>query len=321
MLPEFDFLRPTTLTEALAMLAEHGPDAVPVAGGTNVIVDLRHRKHQPKALVDMGRVAELRGIRRDDGHIVVGAGTTISELLTHPLIAEHASILHDAARVFANPLIRNRATVGGNLADASPAADTAPPLLALGAEVALASQAGTRWLALADFLVGVRKTLRRPDELLTAVRWSPPPAPQSWGERPSPQSWGARGAQASSPQSLRVRGAYTKIGLRKADAISVLSAAVVVTQDGAGRCQRVAIALGAVAPRPFRATEAEILLTGQPLTAEAIAEAARLAAAAIRPISDIRGEADYRRRVTEVIVRRLLAQAAMPRRTAIETAG
>ncbi len=297
MLPEFDFLRPTTLPEALAILAAHGPDAMPVAGGTNVIVDLRHRKQKPKALVDLGRVVELRGIRRDNGHIVIGAGTTISELLTHPLVAEHASILHDAAKVFANPLIRNRATVGGNLADASPAADTAPPLLALGAEVALASQTETRWLPLADFMVGVRKTLRRPDELLTAVRWPAPPAPQSWGEQPSPKSWG-------------VRGAYTKIGLRKADAISVLSAAVVVTQNGDGRCQRVAIALGAVAPRPFRATEAEVLLTGQPLTADAIAEAARLAAAAIRPISDIRGEADYRRRVTEVVVRRLLTQAA-----------
>ncbi len=298
MLPEFDFLHPKTLPEALAMLAEHGPDAIPVAGGTNVIVDLRHRKHQPKALVDLGRVVALRGIRRDNNHVIIGAGTTISELLSHPLIAEHASVLHDAARVFANPLIRNRATVGGNLADASPAADTAPPLLALGAEVALASQAGMRWLPLAGFLVGVRKTLRRPDELLTAVRWPAPPAPQSWGEQPfSPQSWGGRGA-------------YTKIGLRKADAISVLSAAVVVAYDGAGRCQRAAIALGAVAPRPFRATEAEAMLTGQPLTAEAIAEAARLAAAAIRPISDIRGEADYRRRVTEVVVRRLLTQAA-----------
>ncbi len=297
MLPEFDFLRPTTLPEALAILAAHGPDAMPVAGGTNVIVDLRHRKQKPKALVDLGRVVELRGIRRDNGHIVIGAGTTISELLTYSLVAEHASILHDAAKVFANPLIRNRATVGGNLADASPAADTAPPLLALGAEVALASQTETRWLPLADFMVGVRKTLRRPDELLTAVRWPAPPAPQSWGEQPSPKSWG-------------VRGAYTKIGLRKADAISVLSAAVVVTQNGDGRCQRVAIALGAVAPRPFRATEAEVLLTGQPLTADAIAEAARLAAAAIRPISDIRGEADYRRRVTDVVVRRLLTQAA-----------
>ena len=342
MLPEFDFLRPATLPEALALLAEHGPDAMPVAGGTNVIVDLRHRKHQPKALVDLGRLAELRGIRRDNNHVIIGAGVTISELLTHPLIAEHASLLHDAAKVFANPLIRNRATVGGNLADASPAADTAPPLLALDAEVALASLGGTRWLPLADFLVGVRKTLRRPDELLTAVRWPVHPdvesAPSvtligsdtestlrratseesrpregdaslesrrsaSHGTNPLSMTSSSAGAKAG-----RSMGAYTKIGLRKADAISVLSAAVAVAFDDAGRCASARIALGAVAPRPFRAAAAEALLTGQPLTTEAIAEAARLAAAATQPISDIRGEADYRRRVTEVVVRRLFEQ-------------
>jgi carbon-monoxide dehydrogenase medium subunit len=298
MLPEFELVRPRALSEALALLAEYGADALPVAGGTNVVVDLRNGGYRPEVLVDIGRLAELRGIRRDDGHVIVGAGTTISELLNSPLIAEHAAILRQAAAVFANPLIRNRATIGGNLADASPAADTAPPLLALAAEVELASTSGTRRVPLNDFLVGVRQTLRRPDELLTAIRWPAPPAFRSWEE------------QVFSPQLWKVRGAYYKIGLRKADAISVLSAAVMVERDVAGLCRRAAIALGAVAPRPFRATEAEATLVGQPLTSDVIAEAARLAAAATRPISDIRGSANYRRRVTEVVVRRLLAQAA-----------
>jgi CO/xanthine dehydrogenase FAD-binding subunit len=278
MLPEFDLLRPKTVSEALGMLAED--EAMPVAGGTNVLVDLRAGKHQPRALVDIARLPGLRGIQRANGHLVIGGGTTISDLLNDPLIAEHAPALKEAAAVFANPLIRNRATVGGNLADASPAADTAPPLLALDAEVELASQSETRRMPLADFLVGVRQTLRRHDELLVAVRFPVPPAGSA--------------------------NHFQKVGLRKADAISVLSAAVAVTCDAAGRCTAARIALGALAPRPLRATAAESLLVGQRLTPAAIAEAARLAGEAARPIDDIRGSAGYRRQVTEVIVRRLL---------------
>jgi CO/xanthine dehydrogenase FAD-binding subunit len=278
MLPEFDLLRPRTMAEALAMLAEDG--AMPVAGGTNVLVELRAGKHQPQVLVDVARLPGLRSIQREDGHLVIGGGTTISDLLYDPLIARHAPALREAASVFANPLIRNRATVGGNLADASPAADTAPPLLALDAEVELASQSGTRRVPLVDFLVGVRKTLRRHDELLIAVRFPVPPAGSA--------------------------NHFQKVGLRKADAISVLSAAVAVTCDAAGRCTAARIALGALAPRPLRATAAETRLIGETLTPAVITTAARLAGEAARPIDDIRSSADYRRQVTEVIVRRLL---------------
>lgn len=280
MLPEFDLLHPKTVPEALAMLAEEG--ALPIAGGTNVVVDLRAGKRRPQALVEVARLPGLRGVRRENGHLVIGGGTTISDLLSDPLIAQHAPALREAAAVFANPLIRNRATVAGNLVDASPAADTAPPLLVVAAEVELASQSGTRRVSLADFLVGVRKTLRRPDELLTAVRFPVPPE-----------------GSAS---------AFQKVGLRKADAISVLSVAVAVTRNAAGRCTGARIALGALAPRPLRATEAETLLTGEPLTPAMIIEAARLAGEAARPIDDIRGSTGYRREVTEVIVRRLLSK-------------
>ena len=145
-------------------------------------------------------------------------------------------------------------------------------------------RAASRRVPLADFLVGVRKTLRRHDELLIAVRF---PIPSSG-----------------------IVSHFQKVGLRRADAISVLSAAVAVTCDAAGRCTAVRIALGALAPRPLRATAAETVLVGEKLTPAAIAEAARLAGEAARPINDIRGSADYRRQVTEVIVRRLLMQVA-----------
>ena len=193
----------------------------------------------------------LGGVRRVDGHVEVGAAATISELLREPLVAQTAPALVQAAAAFANPLVRNRATLGGNLADASPAADTAPPLLALDAVVDLASAAGTRCLPLKDFLTGVRETLRRPDELLVAVRWPIP----------------VRGSA----------GAFHKIGLRKSDAISVLSVAVHLALDEAGVCREARIALGAVAPRPVRAYTAEAALVGQVLTLAHLAEAACLA--------------------------------------------
>ncbi len=186
--------------------------------------------------------------------------------------------------MLASPLVRNRATLAGNLVDGSPAADTVPPLLALDAEVELRSRGGTRWLPLDDFLLGVRRTARRPDELLTAVRWSVP-APDS-------------------------RTAFYKIGLRKADAISVVSVAVLVEQDDGGDCVKARIALGSVAPRVIRAREAEDALVGHPLTDEAIAEAARLAAEAANPIDDVRASAAYRKQVAGTLVRRLLVQAS-----------
>jgi CO/xanthine dehydrogenase FAD-binding subunit len=285
MLPEFEFWRPQSLAEALARLAEHGPEVMPVAGGTNVIADLRGGRHRPKALLDLnsrGVAAGLRGIRRENGQVIAGAGTTITQLLHDPLAA--GTPLAQAAAVFANPLVRNRATVGGNLVDASPAADTAPPLLAMDAVVDLRSAAGTRCVPLADFLTGVRQTTRRPDELLVAVRW-PVPEPRS-------------------------AGAFYKVGLRKSDAISVLSVAVSLAVDEAGLCRDARIALGAVAPRPLRAYEAEAVLNGRAPTPALLAEAACLAGEAARPIGDIRGSAAYRRRVTETVTRRLLVHTA-----------
>jgi carbon-monoxide dehydrogenase medium subunit len=284
MLPEFDLFRPRTLPEALALLAEQAPNVMPLAGGTNVIVELRNGHTCPSKLIDVSKLRELRGIRRDDGHIVIGGGTTIAELLTHPLITEHGLPLRQVAAKLGNPLVRNRATVAGNLVNASPAADTAPPLIALGAEVELTSRAGTRCVPLDEFMIGVNKTLIQPNELVTAICWPVPVARSAAG--------------------------FYKIGLRKADACSVINAAAMVVWDENGRCQQARIAIGAAAPRPVRAKEAEAALIGQPLKADVMAEAAHLAVQATQPIDDIRGTAAYRRRMAEVIVRRLLMQIA-----------
>ena len=201
MVPVYESLMPATLDEALDLLAGR-EDVLPIAGGTNVVVAMREGQHQGQTLMDITRLGELRGIRLENGCVVIGGGTTVTELLDSALVAEHACPLYQAAQTFANPLVRNRATVAGNLVDASPAADTAPPLLALGAQVELTSTGGSRLVPLDQFLVGVNQTLRRPDELVTAVRWAVP-----------------------GPES---RGGFYKLALRKGTACSVLSAAVMV---------------------------------------------------------------------------------------------
>jgi carbon-monoxide dehydrogenase medium subunit len=281
MLPEFELLIPETLSEALEMLAEGEGGVKPIAGGTNVIVELRDGRRYD-TLMDVSRLAELRGIRRENGHIVIGGGTTMTELLADPLIAEYGPPLREAAATLGSPLVRNRATVAGNLVDASPAADTAPPLLVLGAEVVLMSRTVTRRVPLDRFFVGPNETLIRPQELLMAIRWPVPPP--------------------------RSRGTFHKIGLRQALACSVITVAVAVEGVENGRCREARIALGSVAPTPIRAQAAEELLRGQKLTQDLFAEAARLSAAATRPIDDVRSTAAYRRRMAEVLVGRLLAQ-------------
>jgi|YNPNPStandDraft_1061719.scaffolds.fasta_scaffold00042_10 CO/xanthine dehydrogenase FAD-binding subunit len=283
MLPEFEFVMPRSLDDALQVLAVGSPDVLPIAGGTNLTVDMRSGRYEPKVVVNIEKLPELSGIRRENGQICVGGGVKIAELLKDGLIAETAPVLKAACAVFASPLIRNRATVGGNLVDGSPAADTAPSLLALDAEVELTSQEGRRRIPLDEFFIHVRKTARQPNEVVTALRWAVP--------KPGTGS------------------AFYKLGLRKADAISVVSVAVVLEVEK-DVCRKARIALGSVAPRPIRAKNAEQFLIGKVLSRDVFEEAAALAAQAVSPISDVRASAEYRRRMSAVLTRRMLAQAA-----------
>jgi CO/xanthine dehydrogenase FAD-binding subunit len=278
-----DALSPGSLAEALEMLSrDGGRGTIPIAGGTNVVVAIREGMHWGKALIDVSRLDELGGVRREGDEMVVGGATTLATVLESELIAQHGRPLHQAARVFANPLVRNRATVAGNLVDASPAADTAPALLVLGAEAELASAAGNRRVPLDQFFLGPNQTVRRPDELLVAVRWPVP--------------------------SLRSAGAFQKLALRKGTACSVLGVAVMIAVDDDGTIARARIALGAAAPRPVRARAAEEALVEGHLTGTVIHAAAQLASEAAEPIDDVRSTGDYRRRMVSVLTRRLLTQ-------------
>jgi carbon-monoxide dehydrogenase medium subunit len=284
MLANFEFLAPQTLAEALAALHTYGEEAAPLAGGTNLLLSLRSGQRQPRIVLDITPLTTLSELCCVDGHMRLGALTTLTAVLDSPLLTGAATALRMSAADFGSPLTRNRATLGGNLADASPAADTAVPLLALEASVELESaQRGRRTVPLTEFFIAPRQTRRQPDELLTAIT-IPTPSPTT-------------------------SGGFVKLTRRDAMAVAVVSASVVLEWQG-DRCQHGRIALGAAAPTPIRAYSGEAILAGQRLDTECIAACARACVQDASPIDDIRASATYRRQMLEVLVRRLLTQAA-----------
>jgi CO/xanthine dehydrogenase FAD-binding subunit len=278
-LPQFEVLQPATLGEALKILSEV-KGAELIAGGTNLIVDMRAGTRHPKAVVDVAGLRDLHGIEVTNTEVIVGAATTIAEMLESPVLAKHAPVLVKACSSFANALIRNRATVGGNLVTAAPCSDTAPALLTLDAEVKLASVRGTRRIPLEKFLVSAFSTTRRSDEILVCVRFPIP--------------------------SATARGAFRKMGLRKVSCMAKVDVAVMLDADATGRCTSARIAIAAASPIAVRARAAEAALVGKALTPEALAAAASLTAKAAAP----RAGSEYKLTVVEGLTRRLLAEAS-----------
>ncbi|MCW5888420.1 MAG: FAD binding domain-containing protein, partial [Anaerolineales bacterium] len=271
----------------------HGAAARIVAGATDLIVEFeRGVRKGVHTLIDVTRIPGLDAITQDDaGRIHLGPLVTHNQCAASPLLRQAALPLAQAAYEIGAPQIRNRSTVAGNLITASPANDTIPALMALDTTLVLRSANGERSVRLAEFYTGVRRTVMQPDEMLVDIHFA-----------------------ALNPASQR--GAFMRMTLRRAQAISVINAAVVLSLD-AGTVSAAAITLGAVAPTIIRAPEAEAALVGQALDETSIAQAAQLAAAAAAPIGDIRSSADYRKEMVRVAVARLveeLAQSQQPQR-------
>ena len=281
---------PRTLDEALALKAAH-PEALPLAGGTDVLVDINFGRLRPAGVLDLTRLAELQAWSREDGHLVLGAGVPYARIVTE--LSGFVALVQ-ASRSVGSPQIRNRGTVGGNLGTASPAGDALPVLAAYDAGIILRSARATRTVPWNEFLVGPKKTAIAPDELIQGVRWKVARGPSS----------------------------FSKIGTRNAMVISVAGLCCVLDEDA----QQVRVALGSVGPTIIRATEAEAFIAAAIKDAGAWADPAvdlpddklrefsEQVALAARPIDDVRGTAAYRVHALKVLARRALNWALEERR-------
>ena len=287
----FEIVLPASVDDCLRAMGERGSETKLLAGGTDLLPQLKNGALKPARVVDLSGVARLRILRAEAGlGLRIGATVTARTLERDPAVRRQYPALAESAALVGSVQVRNLATVGGNLCNAAPSADMAPPLLALDAEAVIAGPAGERCVPLASFFTGVRRTVLEANELLVELV-VPTPAPRSGS-------------------------AYLRHTPRRELDIAVVGVAShLVLSDGV--CARARIALAAVAPVPLRATAAERVLEGQPLTAAQIARAADLAVDAARPISDQRGSADFRRHLVRVLTRRTLttalARASTPR--------
>ena len=282
-LPIDEVVRPQTIDEALAALAEH-PEARPIAGGTDLVVQLRDGRVTAPRVVDLGGLG-LAGIRETAAGVEIGATTTMDEIARHPAVARASPALAAAAGWVGAWPIQCLATLAGNLANASPAADTAPPLLVAGARVRTRSRAGEREVRLDELFLGPGRTCLAPGELILSILL-PEPLPAGGREK------------------------FVKLGPRREQVLSIVSLAARVRALDGGRLRGVRIALGAVAPTPVRARETEALLEGAAPDAPTLAAAGLALDQEIAPIDDLRAPAGYRRHAARVMLRRVLEELA-----------
>lgn len=283
MIPaSFDYHAPETLEEAVALLGSLGEDAKVLSGGMSLLPLLKLRLGEASDLVDIGRIPDLAYVREEDGVLKIGGATTETELERSGVVRARLPILVDTAEVIADPLVRNRATVGGNLAHGDPANDHPATMTALNAEVEVTGPDGARTIPIDDFFQGLFWTAIEPGEILTEIRIPMPPE--------------------------RAGGAYVKME-RKVGDYATAASAVQLALAGDGTVGSVRIALTNAGPTPVRVTEGEAALTGRVPDADAIAEAARKAGEAAEPSADWRGSVEYKKEMARVLTGRAIEKA------------
>jgi len=281
---KFEFLNPSSLAEALGLLKQFGAKAQVIAGGTDLVVQMKNKLATPKKVINLMGIPELTGINKKGRNLRIGALVKHAALERSPLLKDGWRILAVAAHKVGSPQIRNLGTVGGNLGNASPAADTACPLLVLEAEAVLTRKQKERRVPLHSFFRGPGKTLLGKDEIIKEILIPPVPAGSVW--------------------------AYLKLGRRKSLDLALTSVAVLLTLDPKTKiCRRARVALGAVAPTPMRAKETEKFLEGKTLNDDVIREAGERAQKESRPISDVRASAEYRKEMVKVLVGRAIKKS------------
>ena len=282
MIPaSFEYSSPKTLSEAIALLQQHGADAKILSGGQSLIPLMKLRMAAPKHVVDINGIDGLSYIKEDGGFLTIGALTREADVDASQLVRDRYPLLADTAGVIGDPLVRNQATVAGNLAHADPANDHPATMLAFGASVVATGPNGTRTIAISDFFTGIFTTTLEPDEILTEIR-VPMPQPGSGG-------------------------AYLKVE-RKVGDFAAAAVAVQITLAG-DSFTSAGIGLTNVGPMPIKATRAEKALIGKPAVESTIEEAARIAAEEADPAEDLRGSVDYKRSLVRVLTARALRQA------------
>jgi len=284
MIPSrFDYVAPSTLDDAVTLLREHGGEAKVLSGGQSLIPMLKLRLATPTVLVDINRIPGLDYVEERDGALHIGALAREAELERSAVVRARYPLLFDTARVIADPIVRNSATICGNVAHGDPGNDHPATMIALDASFVIRGANGTRTVAARDFFVGLFTTLLEPDEIVTEIVIPSPPA--------------------------RSGGAYMKLE-RKVGDFATAAVAAQLTLDSTGACQRAGIALTNVGATPIRAASAETFLAGKPLDATTIGEAATMAASAAEPVADRRGSEEYKRDLVRVLAARALQKAA-----------
>jgi len=278
-LPEFDYLRPKSVGELTDLLVEHENDAKIFAGGTDLLVLMRDRIVRPKYLIDIKGIKELHELSHNEGGLRIGAAVTLNQLIESDVVKKRFRALWDAAKSMADPTLRNRATLVGNICNASPASDTAPALLVLDAEVEVVSKEGERAIPIQEFFVWVKRTSLKPGELVKAVRIRNP--------------------------SEGTKSGYLKWGRTRGEDLAVVGVAALVRNSGK---KLVRIALSSVAPTPLLVKEVEKILEKCGSVEEQIERAVSIVTEKISPITDVRGGKEYRLHMAGVLTRRILRQ-------------